>query len=146
MIQTLGKCRRSNSQRLMEQCWDWVMKVKIYSSLTDTRKIDLGEMPSRVRTKVKLGSTHKHEQDRLALKGCVFLQYLAQTQEMNLDFYFLHELFDSNFKKSIYDPIKKSIIIIIQFRSASVYQYIAQPIHLLTKLLIQTNKQTNMEI
>jgi hypothetical protein len=57
-------------------------------------------------------------------------------QEMNLDFYFLHELFDTNFKESIYNPIK-SIIISIQFQSASVYQHTKQPSHLLTKLSIQ---------
>lgn len=36
------------------------------------KKIDLGGMPRRVRIKVKMGSTCKHEQYRLKHKGCVF--------------------------------------------------------------------------
>ena len=42
------------------------------ASQTGKKKIDLGGMPRRVRIKVKMGSTHKHEQYRLKLKGCVF--------------------------------------------------------------------------
>lgn len=73
---------------------------------TGKKKIDLGVMPSRIRINVKVGSTHKHEQYRLKFKGCVFSQYLASMQKMNLDFYFLQELFENDFRESIYNPIK----------------------------------------
>lgn len=42
------------------------------ASQTGKKKIDLGGMPRRERIKVKMGSTHKHEQYRLKLKVCVF--------------------------------------------------------------------------
>lgn len=42
------------------------------ASQTGKKKIDLGGMPGRVRIKVKMGSTCKHEQYSRKRKGCVF--------------------------------------------------------------------------
>lgn len=60
---------------------------------------------------------------------------------MNLDFDFLHELFENDFKESIYNPIK-SFRTIIQSRSASGYQSTGKSINLLTKVHIQKHMET----
>lgn len=59
MVQSLAKCRPSKSQRLMDISGIGLWKLRSMASQTGKKKIDLGDMPSTICIKVKIGSTNR---------------------------------------------------------------------------------------